>query len=408
MKFKLDEVCDFINGGAWSDKEYSEIGIPVLKVSNLQREGIDYTNISYIPEESGVKYSKHILFKDDLVIATVGSHPSLVNSAAGRSSIIPKIAEGYLLNQNAVCLRAKDLEVLDQKYLAYTGKTENFQHFIQQRGKGAANQMRIAIGGIKEYEIDLPKITIQRRISSILSAYDDMIENNLKRIKLLEELAQRTYEEWFVKFKVNGMPLVVNEETGLPDGWEKKKLVAAAFLTMGQSPKSEFYNKEKIGLPFHQGVSDYGFRFPTNSTWTTEGNRFAEQDDILFSVRAPVGRLNIAMERIVLGRGLSSIRHKKGFTSALFYQLQNIFFKDDLMGGGSIFNSVTKNDVEKVEIIVADSDASKKFNAIVEPIDRQIKNLTIQNRHLKESRDLLLPRLMNGSLAVKRGNTEGV
>src|SRR4051812_28035324 len=134
MKLKLDELCEFINGGAWSDKEYSDSGIPVLKVSNLQRGGIDFSNLDHIPEESRAKYSKHSLSENDLVIATVGSHPSLINSAAGRASIIPKTAEGYLLNQNAVCLRSRDSKVLDQKFLAYTGKTDFFRHYIQQRG----------------------------------------------------------------------------------------------------------------------------------------------------------------------------------------------------------------------------------------------------------------------------------
>ena len=90
MKMQLDTICNFINGGAWSDKEYTSTGIPVLKVSNLQLNGIDYSNMNFIPEESRTKYARHLLIKEDLVIATVGSHPSLESSAAGRATIIPE------------------------------------------------------------------------------------------------------------------------------------------------------------------------------------------------------------------------------------------------------------------------------------------------------------------------------
>lgn len=249
--------------------------------------------------------------------------------------------------------------------------------------------------------MDFPEINTQRKIATILSAYDDLIENNLKRIQLLEEKAQLTYEEWFVRMKFPGYETTpIHEETGLPEGWEKKKLVECCQLTMGQSPKSEFYNDKGKGLPFHQGVKDYGFRFPINSSWSTQGNRVAEEKSILFSVRAPVGRLNVAIEKIILGRGLAAINHNKGWNSFLLYQLQKIFFEDNLMGGGAIFSSVTKKDVQGIKLIHATDKITKKFNDFATDIDDSIKNLTKQNHLLKEARDLLLPRLMTGMIDV--------
>ncbi|WP_051209986.1 restriction endonuclease subunit S [Gelidibacter mesophilus] len=241
----------------------------------------------------------------------------------------------------------------------------------------------------------------QRRIASILSAYDELIENNLKRIKLLEEQAQQTYEEWFVRFKFPGYEdVAIDGESGLPVGWERKNLVECANLVMGQRPKSEFYNYEEMGLPFHQGVKDYGFRFPTNSSWSTRGNRIAEEDSILFSVRAPVGRINIAIEKLIIGRGLASINHRKGWNSFLLYQLKSIFYQEDLMGGGAIYNSVTKKDVERIQIVQATEEINSQFNNLSSKIDKQIKNLTLQNQLLKEARDILLPRLMSGMIDV--------
>jgi type I restriction enzyme S subunit len=301
---------------------------------------------------------------------------------------------------NDVIVFKPKLDKIEPQYLYYQLSKDDFFDFMM-AGANGTKMPRGNKKSIPTYKILLHPLPTQRRIASILSAYDDLIENNLKRIKLLEEIAQRTYEEWFVKFRVNGEQLPMDENTGLPVGWEYKKLEEVASIIMGQSPKSEFYNKEKKGLPFHQGVTDYGFRYPENSTWSTEGNRYAEKGDILFSVRAPVGRLNVAIEKIVLGRGLSAIRHKKNFNDALLYQLQKIFIKDDMMGGGAIFNSVTKSDVERIMVIEAKIYILNKFNQIALTINNQIENLTKQNQKLKESRDILLPRLMNGTINVE-------
>lgn len=147
---KLGELCHFINGGAWSDKEYVSYGIPVIKVTNCKPSGFELTNISYLPYALEKKYIQNRLQLYDLIIATVGSHPNLENSAAGRTIIVNSLVEGFYLNQNAVCVRSKDNEILDQKFLGYYSKYYLFKNYIQMKGRGAANQMRIAISSIKE------------------------------------------------------------------------------------------------------------------------------------------------------------------------------------------------------------------------------------------------------------------
>jgi type I restriction enzyme S subunit len=152
-----------------------------------------------------------------------------------------------------------------------------------------------------------PDWSIQERIADILWQYDDLIENNTRRIRLLEDAARLLYEEWFVRLRFPG-----HEHTpikaGVPQGWSKRSLTELATIVMGQSPKSTHYNADGEGLPFHQGVTDFGPRFPTHRVFCTVKNRLAEAGDILFSVRAPVGRINIAPDQLVIGRGLSAIR----------------------------------------------------------------------------------------------------
>ena len=398
-KVKLGELCDFINGGAWSDKEYAPEGIPVLKVTNCKNSGFSLSELSYLPHSLEQKYIQNKLQRNDVIIATVGSHPNLVNSSAGRSVIVNSFVEGFYLNQNAVCIRTKDEEILDQLFWGYYSKYYLFQNYIQMRGKGAANQMRIAISAIKDYPMPLPPINVQRHIASILSRYDLLIENYQKQIKLLEEAAQRLYKEWFIDLRFPGHENT-NIIDGVPEGWEKKKLHEIAEVVMGSSPKSEFYNNDKQGLPFHQGVGSYGTRFVDDNVYSTSITRLAEPNSILFSVRAPVGRLNITKNKIIIGRGLAAMNHKDGFQSFLFYMLKERFFMDNIIGNGSIFASISKVELLDQEFIVPPMKTIKAFESLASKLDKKIQGVDTQLRLLTEARDRLLPKLMSDEIEL--------
>ncbi|SFN61273.1 type I restriction enzyme, S subunit [Bizionia echini] len=395
-KAKIGDYCKVLSSKRVFANDYVKKGIPFYRSKEIIHKALNqFTGDEiYISEKkfNDFKSKFGAPIKGDILLSSVGNR-------SGIAYLVREDYDFYFKDGNLIWMKDFSNE-LSSEYLEYYLRSELGQKTIESMMIGAA-QKALTIDGVKRIKINLPPLKTQRKIASMLSAYDDLIENNLKRIKLLEEQAQLTYTEWFVRFKFPGYENTdFDEVSGLPVGWEKVKLVECANLVMGQSPKSEFYNNEEIGLPFHQGVKDYGFRFPINYSWSTQGNRIAEEDSILFSVRAPVGRLNIAIEKLIIGRGLASINHKKGWNSFLLYQLQNIFYEDNLMGGGAIYNSVTKKDVERIKIIHASEEINIKFNDLATIIDKQIKNLTIQNQHLKEARDILLPRLMSGMIDV--------
>lgn len=264
---------------------------------------------------------------------------------------------------------------------------------------------KAAVPGVNRNDLHARKVTVtrdlaqQKAIAAILSAYDDLIENNRRRIQLLEEAARLLYREWFVHLRFPGHEHVRIVD-GVPEGWEKKPLGEIADITMGQSPKSIYYNEEGNGLPFHQGVSNFGVRFPSHQTYCTVQKRLAEPGDILFSVRAPVGRINLTVDKIVIGRGLAAIRSNRNQQNLLFYALKSHFFKEDIMGGGTIFASITKKDLYEVELMQPTDRLAEMFIEHVRPIDLQIENLQQTIGSLAKARDLLLPRLMNGEIAV--------
>ena len=288
-------------------------------------------------------------------------------------------------------------EVADVKFVKYC--FDILQKDCQQISQGTA-QDNLSWEKLSTIMFPCPPIEIQHRIATILSRYDTLIENYQKQIKLLEEAAQRFYKEWFVDLRFPGHENVKMVD-GLPEGWERKKLVDFAKVIMGQSPKSEYYNNENKGLPFHQGVGSYGNRFVVDDTYSTSYTRIAEPNSVLFSVRAPVGRLNITKNKIVIGRGLAAMTHNQGYQSFLFYLLKERFFKDNIIGNGAIFASISKDELLNLEFMIPSDELIQRFNAISRNMDDKIMKTDNQIRLLTEARDRLLPRLMGGEMELK-------
>ena len=290
--------------------------------------------------------------------------------------------------------------ITDNDFVYYFLKQSYIRNLAANSMTGASGRQRADLKFIKKIKFDLPTLPIQQKIASTLSAYDRLIENNTRRIRLLEQMAENLYKEWFVRFRFPEHEKV-EMINGLPKGWNKKELGNIADVCMGSSPKSEYYNDEKRGLPFHQGVGSFGERFVLDNTYSTSYSQIAEPMSILFSVRAPVGRLNYTRNRIVIGRGVAAINHKEGMQSLLFYTLKIKFFKEDIIGNGAIFSSITKKELLKLKLIVANKELRVVFNNKINKIDREIDILYKQNQLLTRQRDLLLPRLMSGKLEVK-------
>lgn len=263
---------------------------------------------------------------------------------------------------------------------------------------------KAAVPGVDRNVLHLLKVrapdrATQERLVSVLAAYDDLIENNRRRIALLEESARLLYRDWFVHFRFPGHEHV-KITNGLPKGWARRTLIELADVVMGQSPKSQFYNQTGEGLPFHQGVTDYGFRFVSHRTFSSAVTKIAEAGDILVSVRAPVGRINITRDKIVLGRGLASVRSRRGHQSFLFYALKNHFYAEDIIGTGAIYAATNKKELEGQNFLEPSTLLLREYEEQAGAIDRQIHCLTSQNEKLAQALDLLLPRLINGEFAV--------
>ena len=392
-KIRLGEQCVVTSSKRFHLSERITQGVPFYCSKEIIKKfnGEDVTECDYISEDLYKKVSNEfgVPKENDLLITTRGT--------IGIPYLYKRTDRFYFADGNLTWIKDFDSN-LYSKFLYYWFQSYEGRKKFEALAKGTA-QKAVPISGIKTLEIELPSLKSQKRIADILSAYDDLIKNNQKQIKLLEEAARRLYKEWFVDLRFPG-----HENTkivdGVPEGWNEKTLSQVANVIMGQSPKSEFYNSEKKGLPFHQGVGSYGVRFVIDDIYSTSYTRIAEPNSILFSVRAPVGRLNITKNKVVIGRGLAAINQTDGCQSYLYYLLKNKFFKDNIVGNGSIFASVSKDELLNQKFLIPERNLMMQFEKIVSQMDKQIENLDSKNKKLIEARDRLLPKLMSGEVEV--------
>ena len=394
---RLEELCQVTSSKRIYAKELAPSGVPFLKSKEIIEKvnGQDHSSLLYISEERFRQINTQMghLEAGDVLLTSRGT--------LGIPYVVRPTDRFHFADGNLTWFRY--LCQLDSRYLVYfflspSGKAELTKCVI------GSPQPAYTIAALKNIDIPLPPLPIQRRIAGILSAYDELIENSQRRIKILEAMARALYREWFVHFRFPGhesVPRIPSPLGEIPQGWEVKKLKDVCRLTMGQSPKSEFYNETGEGIVFHQGVTDFGDRFPSDRLFCTADGRIAEVGDILFSVRAPVGRLNIANKKIMLGRGLSAIRHHQNLQAFLWEQLRNRFTEDDMMGNGAIFASVTKDDMQGIDLICPPLSFVESATQHFEPLHSEIATLSQQITNLRRTRDLLLPRLLSGQIDVE-------
>lgn len=398
-RVRLADCVDLLAGFPFKSQQFTDNpdDVALVKGENVSQGRILWDISKRWPSREWEGLKKFHLVAGDVVVAMdrpwvpAGLKWAHIRAADPRSLLVQRCAR----------LRANGA-FLDQAFLRFVIGGCDFESYVKPITTGV-NVPHISGQQILDFRFSLPPLSVQRRIAKILSAYDDLVENNERRIQILEAMARALYREWFVQFRFPGHEDVTRVASALgeiPKGWEVKQLKDVCRLTMGQSPKSEFYNQSGEGQPFHQGVTDFGDRFPTDRLFCTVEGRVAEPGDILFSVRAPVGRMNVADKTLILGRGLSAIRHNDGHQAFLWEQLRCRFTKDDMMGNGAIFAAVTKADMQGIELMCPPAAVINAATTHLDAIHSQIANLTRQMANLRQTRDLLLPRLLAGQVTL--------
>ena len=312
-------------------------------------------------------------------------------------------------------LWVKDFKGNDPRFCYFLLKSLDLEQFNVGSGVPTLNRNHV-----HPLPVSLPPLPEQRAIAHILGTLDDKIELNRRMNETLEAMARALFKSWFVDFdpvrakmegRDTGLPkhladlfpdqLVDSELGEIPEEWEVKVLAECTDLTMGQSPPGSTYNGHGEGLPFFQGRSDFGFRYPSNRRFCTAPNRIAQPGDTLVSVRAPVGDINMAWDRCCIGRGVAALRHKSSSMSFTYYSTWMIQTAlRDYEHTGTVFGAVNKSQFEALRVIEPDSSIVDALDSCARPLDARIKSNTLESLTLTALRDTLLPKLVSGEVRI--------
>ena len=264
--------------------------------------------------------------------------------------------------------------------------------------------------------------TTQRAIAHVLGTLDDKIELNRRMNETLEAMARALFKSWFVDFDPvrakmegcdTGLPkdiadlfpdrLVTDSEHGeIPEGWKTMSLGECYNLTMGQSPPGNTYNDHNDGLPFFQGRTDFGVRFPENRKFCTAPTRIAQPGDTLVSVRAPVGDINMAWERCCIGRGIAALRHKSGSSLFTYYSVLAVQNKINFYEHtGTVFGAINRKQLEELTMSEPGPELVDAFDACATPVDIRIRSNVSESRTLTALREVALPKLISGDVRLR-------
>ena len=356
-KVKLGDVCDLRNGVAIKSEDYVNISNTLnCRMSNIRPDGtfnILY-NAKYLPDNFSEKYKNYLLNDGDLVIAMtdMASDPKILG--------VPTVVKtnGFSIIQNQ---RVGKLELLtkdiDENYLKLVLQSKKSREYFKKFSIGGV-QLNLSKKEILNVPIVLANINEQKKLARLFKLIEDFIKFSKEELQKLNFLNKSL----FMTFNKNGI---------------EKRLDDIADITMGQSPLSQSYNIDKKGLPFYQGKTEFGDIYIKEPIiYCNSPIKIAEKNDILMSVRAPVGDVNIATQRSCIGRGLVSIRAKKVDYLYLFYLLKEQKIKIEKMGVGSTFKAINKNNISSLQTSIVEMSKQyriKKYLILIEKLSFEIE-----------------------------------
>ena len=307
-------------------------------------------------------------------------------------------------------LRPKYIEALDPFFMGFYLRSPKFRADISVFSS-LITRASLNNDALSRLKIFAPEYPTQKKIGQILYAYNKLIENNFGRIKILEEIAQRTYEEWFVKFRVNGEYLPVNEATGLPVGWKFESFNNIVEIISGFPFKSSDYVEDgKFKIVTIKNVQD-GYFVPvtTDSLLAVPTKVKPEQllktSDIIVSLTGNVGRICLVYgEDYLLNQRVAKIIPLNEYSKAYVYfflRSNTMITSLENLSNGAAQQNLSPINMGNMKVNIADKNLIMKFGELANSIIDLISKLNLENQKLIQSRDILLPRLMSGTINVE-------
>ena len=377
-KVKLGDIATFSNGINFNKTAYAK-GIKLIGVSNFgDRFYPDYSQLQEVKKD--IVRLEDCLRNGDIVFVRSNGNKELV----GRCMLVKNPTERVTYSGFCIRARLNDTDRYDPVYFTYYFKSKAFRRAVSGTAVGA-NIQNLSQARLSNHECRIPSIEVQHRIADILSVYDDLIENNQKQIKLLEEAAQRLYKEWFVDLRFPG-----HENTkivdGVPEGWRRGLLKELISVNYGKDHKK---------APDDGNIPVYG-----------SGGLMRKCNKSLFSGEAVLiprkGSLNNIMyvdETFWTVDTMFYATMKQPHTAVFVYFFVKAFDMYSMNIGAAVPSMTTKI-LDAMDVVIPDKETLEKFDKLTKTYFNKIKTLQGQNERLKIARDLLLAKLMSGEVEV--------
>lgn len=424
-EYKLGDIADIQNGYAFKSSEFSEKGIPIIKIKNIVPPTIVLDEVQFYNNEITQKLTKFLVKKKDFLISMTGSTVNQMASAVGKMARYQHKFPS-LINQRVAKIFSTSNVVTDD-YLFYYLNRYEVQYDLALSASGSANQANISPEQLKSYKVSIPDLPTQTAIAEILSSIDDKIELNNKINQELDNLAQTLFKHWFIDFEFpneNGEPYkssggeMVESELGeIPKGWKVykfKEIVSKYIDNRGKTPP---IIKDGIPLVEVKHMVDIGIfpslktdKFLSDEVYDSFLRAHLQEGDILMSTVGTIGRLNIVpnFQRFAIAQNVLGIRFKKDLITQLFMfcLMRTKGFNDEIKSRliETVQSSIKRGDLEKIPVLIPHSILVENFENTIENLFNQIKTNTLETIELIKLRDTLLPKLISGELEINETN----
>jgi type I restriction enzyme S subunit len=392
-KVEIGKIAKVISGFAFKSKDFQPIGTPIIKIKSIKEENIVLDESDCVDSAIEVPTRFH-LSKGDILISLTGSHITLPSSVVGRVARYRHETNSYL-NQRAGKFINIDIEKCHNDYLFYFLLQKETLNKIANKAQGAANQANISPGDVEGVEINLPPLPTQRRIASILSAYDDLIENNLKRIKLLEEKAFVAY-----KLLMSSEKLIEGKVGDLAD-------VKSGFAFKGADWTDEGFPVIKIK---NIGNNDIDLTdcslIPENIAEAAAKFKLNAGDLLIAMTGATVGKIGMMPRTettFYLNQRVGLFKPKVENAELFLFCFYNEPSAKDAvesLASGAAQPNISGGQLESIKLFYPKLETVTEFGSSIKSHFEMIWNLKQQNTKLREARDILLPKLINGQIEV--------
>lgn len=361
-------------GSSLVNADYTDDGVPVIRGTNMSAGRFIGGEFAFVsPEKFARDLIRNSAVPRDIIYTQRGT--------LGQVALVPNgVAETFVVSQSQMRLRVDPQRAIPE-FVYYASTTNEFLKQIDDRAI-STGVPHTNLGILAELEIPLPPLAEQQAIAEVLGALDDKIAANTALAVTADLCASAL--------------LLGSLST------DRVRLDSIARITMGSSPKGEALNELGDGVPFYQGVRDYGFRSPTRRVFTTSPVRSADTGDILVSVRAPVGDVNVANEPLCIGRGVAAVRSTIGTQATLFHQLKaERDAWEPYEAEGTVFGSINRDQLHGIQVRPVTSERADLVESELAVLEASINATLAENRTLADARDTLLPQLMSGKLRVR-------